>query len=261
MFFSWITRRRRRKLLAASFPDAWEDCLGQNVQHDAGLSPTQKQKLRNGVKIFVAEKHWAGCGGLEMTDEVKVTVAGQACLLLLGIEGEFCFERVKSILVYPDAFYQPSGLQSPYDLVDEDRAASGEAWYGGPVILSWEDVLRGGRRPDDGRNLVLHEFAHQIDALDGEMGGSPPIGSRRQDRRFRDVVGREFRRLEEAVARGRRTLLDDYGATNPAEFFAVATECFFEQPVEMRHRHRELFEVLHDFYRLDPTEWVRQRSP
>jgi Mlc titration factor MtfA (ptsG expression regulator) len=252
--FLWLKKRRRRKLLAKPFPQAWEDVLRRNVPVFECLSREQQQKLRGCIRVFVAEKHWTGCGGLKMSDEIKVTVAGWACLLLLGISGEFYFDRVRSILVYPGAFVQPPQFQGSGGIIDEDRAATGEAWQRGPVILSWEDVLADGRAAGDGRNLVLHEFAHQIDALDGEMGGSPPM-SRRAGQRWKEVVEREFRRLEDAVRRGRPTLLDDYGATNRAEFFAVATECFFEQPAALQRRHGELYDVLRDFYCLDPAAW------
>ena len=191
-----------------------------------------------------------------MTDEIKVTVAAQACLLLLGASGDYCFDNVQTLLVYPGAFLRPPELQSQYGIVDEGMAVHGEAWRRGPVILSWDRVLEDGHYPHDGQNLVLHEFAHQIDALDGDMGGTPPLGSTRQWKRWHDVMEGEFHRLENAVRRGWPTLLDDYGASNRAEFFAVATECFFEQPEPLWQRHPELYDVLRDFYRLNPAEWV-----
>jgi len=256
MLFSWLKKRRRQKLLARPLPWEWEDYLADNVWHYSYLMDDQQWKLRNCLKVFIAEKEWVGCGGLEMSDEVRVTVAGQACLLLLGVDGHFYFDQVKTILVYPGEFSRPAELQRSSWLVDEDQSAWGEAWQGGPVILSWEHVYEDGRYPHDGRNLVLHEFAHQIDALDGEMGGTPPLGSLQAGKRWNDIVSAEFRRLEDAVRRGFPTLLDDYGATNRAEFFAVATECFFEQPEPLMQRHGELYELLRDFYGVDPIQWV-----
>jgi len=257
MFF-WSKKRRRQKLLAESFPQEWQPYLEENVWQYACLVSERRAKLHDCLRIFITEKQWVGCGGMEITDEVRVTIAGQACLLLLGVPGEYCFDHVKSVLVYPSEFTQPPELQNRHWIVDEEQAVLGEAWRSGPVILSWQHVLQEGHCRYDGRNLVLHEFAHQIDALDGEMGGSPPLGYSAEGKHFKHVVEREFLRLEDAVRRRRPTLLDSYGAANRAEFFAVATECFFEQPRPLKQLHPELYEVLAAFYCLDPARWTRQ---
>jgi len=254
VFFSWLKRRRRRKLLAESFPRAWEEHLDRNVGLYNRLPREDQRKLRDCLRIFVAEKHWVGCGGLELTDQIRVTIAAGACILLLGID-DYYFDHLKSVLVYPDAFVQPPEFQSPYGVVDEDRANSGEAWQRGPVILSWEDVLCDALDPGDGRNVVLHEFAHKIDGLDGEMGGTPPLHGAGAKQRWNRVIEREFQRLEDRVSRGKATLLDRYGASNRAEFFAVATECFFEQPVRLQRRHPALYDILRDFYCQHPAAW------
>jgi len=250
LIFSWLKKRRRKKLLAARFPPAWLDVLRKNVRHYAYLSSGDQAKLRGAAVIIAAEKEWVGCNGLEITDEVKITIAAQAGLLLLGGPGRYYFDEVLSILVYPDAFRGEATTDATF----------GEAWPQGPVILSWEHVLHGGKDPRDGLNVVLHEFAHKLDGLEGGMHGTPPLGTRRQYRRWREVAEREYLRLVNRTDRGEITLLNDYGASNRAEFFAVATECFFEQPVEMKHQHPDLYDIFADFYHQDPATWFPGRK-
>ena len=255
MLFSWLKRRRRRRLLAEPFPGEWFQYLEHNVRQYACLRPEQQDRLRELIRIFVAERTWVGCAGFVVTDEVRVTVAAQACLLLLGIEGDWCFDPLRSILVYPDVMALPPEMQKHEVIVDEGLPISGQAWYRGPVILSWPHVLMGGRHPHDGHNVVLHEFAHQIDALSGAMGGTPPLPTRAAHDRWEAVMAREYDALTAAVRRGRRTVLDEYAAASRAEFFAVATEHFFEQPHRVRLHHPELYDLLGMLYRLDPAEW------
>lgn len=252
--FGWFKSRRRKKLLAEPMVPEWLDYLSNNVEYYKSLSEIERSKLCDCMRIIVAEKHWEGCEGLRVTDEMKVTIAAQASLLLLGVEPGYYFDGVQSILVYPRAFSRSGRSRGGMVVDDDDQELLGEAWHGGPIVLSWPDVLRGGRDARDGRNLVLHEFAHHLDGLDGEMGGSPPLATRDQQQRWYRVTEQEYQRLAKHAARGKATLLDHYGASNKAEFFAVATECFFEQPGEMLQRHSELYAILSDFYRQDPAE-------
>jgi MtfA peptidase len=253
MLFSWLKRRRRRQLLAQPFPSEWLDILTSNVAYYHLLADTEQAKLRDDLRVFIAERQWEGCGGLEMTEEIQVTVAAQACLLVLARDIDL-FRRVQTILVYPTGYRAPT--QEPMGgetYLESESARLGEAHYGGPVILSWDEVLEGGRHPGGGSNLVLHEFAHQLDMLDGSMDGTPPLDSRKQARRWRKVMSMEFRRLSRADAVGRTSLLDPYGLTNEAEFFAVATETFFDQPGPLRDEHPELYDLLREYYRQDPA--------
>jgi Mlc titration factor MtfA (ptsG expression regulator) len=260
MIFAWLKRRRRSKLLAEPFPAAWRDILHRNVVHYRYLTAREQARLREDVRIFVAEKYWEGCGGLVLNDEIKVTIAGQACLLVLGMEHNY-FDRVQSILVYPAGYVYPGkddGLGGPVQ--PEGEARLGEAWYRGPVILSWADVQKDGREPQAGHNLVVHEFAHQLDMLDGVINGTPPLGSAAERARWKEVMTAEYRRLVEECGRGRATLLDQYGATDEAEFFAVATECFFDRPAPMRQRHPQLYDLLRDYYYQDPAARFAHRQ-
>jgi hypothetical protein len=183
-----------------------------------------------------------------------VTIAGQACLLLLGVEGYY-FDSLKSVLVYPGAFTRPADMPGSYGGIHEDVPLHGESWERGPIVLSWERVLRSGHNTHNECNLVLHEFAHFLDGLDGRADGTPPLETRSQYRTWHRITEEAYRRLLRSSQRGQATLLDHYGATNHAEFFAVATECFFERPVAMRRRHAALYEILQRFYHQDPAVW------
>jgi Mlc titration factor MtfA (ptsG expression regulator) len=252
--FDWFKRRARNRILATPFPDDWGGILGRNVKHYILLSEAGQAKLRDDLRVLLAEKHWEGCGGLAITDEVKVTIAAQASLLLVGFRERY-FETVESILVYPDAFIAPDHTEigEGLELVGES-SNEGEAWYRGPVVLSWPDALAGGRCESGGRNLVVHEFAHQLDMENGDWNdGTPLLSSRAEYERWQQVMQGEYERLVRDCRRGRSTLLDCYGATDIEEFFAVAAECFIQQPSQMQHRHPKLYELLRDFFRQDPA--------
>lgn len=257
--FSIFRSSRRKKLLAEPFPVAWLEVLEQNVGHYALLPAELQQRLRDATRILVSERTFVGASGLVLTDEMKVTVAAQAALLLLGVN-DYYFDRLGEIFLYPRRVkaaltsYQHR-LHSGIGFVDEDAINLGEAWHDRRVRLSWPDVLRGGRDPQDGMNLVLHEFAHHLDGLDGDMGGLPPQETRAKKDRWEAVIDQEYSRLLHDVERGHDTLLDPYGAENKAEFFAVATECFYEQPRELQQEHPDLYAILRDFYKVDPAEW------
>jgi Mlc titration factor MtfA (ptsG expression regulator) len=254
MLFGWLERRRRRQLLAAPFPADWVDHLRLNVAVYQFLTAAEQARLRDDLRVFVAEKWWEGCGGLTLSDEVRVAIAAQACLLLLGVEHDY-YKHVRTILVYPSAYRSPDGQVGPDGVVREGIGRLGEAWHRGPVVLAWDEVRAGGQNHRDGRNVVMHEFAHQLDFLDGLNDGTPPLRDAEQYREWQRVMTGEFDRLRADVERGRATLLDSYGATDPAEFFAVATECFFEKPRQMQERHSDVYAVLRGYYCQDPACW------
>lgn len=249
--FAWFTKRRRRKLLAATLPENSRKLLRQNVWQYSLLPRDLQTKLENCVKVFVAEKYWEGCNGLQISELMKLTIAGQASLLLLGTD-DYYFEGVRTLLIYPRSFRRKSRQGW---IVDEDQHNAGEAWQGGPIVLSWADV-RKGNHAADGQNVVVHEFAHHLDGLDGEMGGSPPFDHADDQKRWYEVLQHEYQTLRQAAQAGQWTLLDYYGATNQAEFFAVASEFFFELPVELQQAHPELYELLTRLYKIDPRQWM-----
>ena len=252
--FDWLLRpirhARRASLLEQPFPTEWEPYIARLPFFQA-LDDRGRGRVRDDLRVLVAEKNWEGCGGFTLTDEVRVTIAAQASLLLLNIEHEY-YRHVTSILVYPAA-YRTIPQRGADGVVREGQANLGEAWRRGPVVLSWDDAKRGALDPGDGHNLVFHEFAHKLDMLDGAADGTPPIADRALFDRWVETMTREFRALREDSARGRATVLDTYGATNPAEFFAVATECFFEKSRQLAQRHPALYELLRAYYHQDPA--------
>jgi len=253
--FGWLTERRRKRLLDEPFPAAWDAVIDDNVALARRLDAEQRQRLRELVQVFVAEKHWEGCGGLELTDEIRVTIAAQACFLLLGREHAL-YADVESILVYPDSVVAPAREPGIFERGGQvvDPAGTpilGQAHLRGPVILAWDDVLAGGRGRGK-RNLVFHELAHKIDMVDGTIDGTPPLPDRADRKTWAEVCSEVFLELRDRVEDGKRTFLDEYGATNEAEFFAVATEAFFMRPDDLHEAHPQLFDVLADFYRFDP---------
>lgn len=261
MILNWFRHRRRAKILAAPFPESWNELIRCNVMHDQYLTREQQQRLRQMVQVFVAEKNWEGCGGLTLTDEIRVTIAAQACLLVVGMEDYLFFDHVLSILVYPTGYVAQGTHISRAGLVLEGgQPRLGEAWWRGPVILSWSDARSGGRMEAPGHNLVLHEFAHQLDMMNGRIcDGTPLLKTAGQVERWVFVLEPEFNRLVDQCRRGHRGFLDCYGATNPAEFFAVITETFFERSEALRMHLPDAYNVLRDFYRLDPAEWFHEQ--
>ncbi|MFH1730981.1 MAG: M90 family metallopeptidase [Planctomycetota bacterium] len=256
MIFRWLRNRRRRKILAGPFPDDWIKILKGNVWQYASLSNPEQAKLRDDLRLFIAEKHWEGCGGFDLTDEVRVTIAAYACLLGLGLDPD-SYGHVMTILVYPEDYFAPERTYADGGLVrDELNNRAGEAWMRGPVILSWADVLSSGRDRGRGGNLVIHEFAHQLDMLNHEVDGTPPLRDGARIPEWREVMANEYDEFVRRVERGRRMLLDPYGATNIGEFFAVVTECFFEMPVRLQHDEPLLYAMFREYYGQDPAAWL-----
>ncbi len=258
---SLFTRRRRRKLLESPTPAHWRQILDRNVPGLRALPEGQLETLLALTRVFLEEKNFEGAGGLEMTDEVRVTIAAQACLLLLGRSDDVCGARVypalQSIVVYPDEYVAPLEEYQPDGTVyDGPEERSGESWSQGAVAISWADAMAGAADPADGDNVVLHEFAHQLDEETGESNGVPPLPSPGAHAEWARVMTREYDEFVRRVDRNKRVLLDEYAAEDPAEFFAVATEFFFEKPRALRSKHPDLYEQLSSFYHQDPAEWT-----
>lgn len=236
-------------------PDAWEEFCRRGVAHYARLDDAERAQLARFIRIFIRKKTWEGCGGLAIDDEIRVTVACLAGLLVLGLP-HVHYRNVRSILVYPSAVVAPERRPSAFEVPDRPVTTGipilGEAQLRGPVILVWDAVRHQARHPEAGHNVVYHEFAHKLDMLDGGADGTPPL-ERGKLARWVEVCERAFSKLRERVAAGRPTFLDAYGATNEAEFFAVATEHFFDEPAAMQRKEPELYALLRDFYRQDPA--------
>lgn len=215
------------------------------------LSEDEQAELRKLIQVFLAEKRFEGCGGQRITDEIRVTIAAQACILLLNREHDY-YAGLHSILVYPSAYVAPAKFMDEVGVIhegDEDRL--GEAWLRGSVILAWDEVRQDAYDIHDGFNVTLHEFAHQLDQQDGSFDGAPLLGKPSHYRSWARVLMKEYQALGQAAERGQETLIDQYGATEPAEFFAVVTEAFFEMPDALNEEHPELYAELKKFYRQD----------
>ncbi len=239
--------------MATTPPQGWGAILHRNVPHFERLSRVDRTELLGKMQVFLAEKKFEGCKGFEVTEEVRVTIAAQACVLLLHRETDF-FPDLETILVYPQAYVAPSRRVGPDGVVIEGpEARQGESWSHGVVVLSWHDVRHGAADINDGHNLVFHEFAHQLDSEYGDGDGAPALPRRSMYIAWARVLGQEFAELTEDVAQHRRSLIDAYGATNPAEFFAVVTEVFFEKPRQLRRQHPALYAQLQAFYLQDPA--------
>ncbi|MCZ6602225.1 MAG: zinc-dependent peptidase [Planctomycetota bacterium] len=239
---------RRLRFLAGPFPDAWKVWARKAIPAYDRLTEQERIKLQDDIRLFVGEKHWEGCGGLDLTDEIRVTISAQACLLVLGLDYGL-FDRVQSILIYPESFRFPHSEANS----DPEPALCGLARYRGEVLLSWADIVEDNEHPEDGLSVVLHEFTHKLDARDGKFDGTPPLESREQVRRWTEVMTEAYDGLLAAADRKEETLLDPYGTQDEAEFLAVATECFFVLPTELRSQHADLYGLLRDYFRQDPA--------
>ncbi len=250
--FGLSRKEQRAKIQAQPFPPEWSWIMAKTVPIYARLSELDKSELRSLIQVFLAEKVFEGCAGQEITDEIRVTIAAQACLLLLRRDADV-YPKLVTILVYPSAYVSTMPRHSPQGIVSEGpEGRLGEAWTAGVVVLSWDDVKLGASDVRDGHNVVFHEFAHQLDTEDGSADGAPVLPRRDLYSAWARVLGEEYDELRKAAQTGKKSVLDTYGATEPAEFFAVATEAFFEKPVPLKKKHPELYEELKTYYGQDP---------
>ena len=247
-------RWREQRILGRPFPAAWLSILEAGLPVYSLLAEKEQARLRKLVQKFIASKRFYGCAGLVITDEMRVTIAAQACLLLINKSGSI-YHKLASVLVYPTAFrverdqHRPDGTVA---LGEQDLL--GESWSSGKVVLSWDDVEKGVGDFSDGHNVVLHEFAHQLDAESGGTNGAPPL-RRNSYKTWATVFADNFQDLQARSLHRHETVMDEYGATNPAEFFAVATEAFFEKPYQLYARRPELYRELENYYQVDARSW------
>ena len=245
---------RERQVLKKPFPENWLLIVKHRLPFFDKFEETKKEQLLNSIKLFLVRKNFYGCAGLEINDEMRVTIAAEACLLLLNRKTDI-YPGLKHILVYPHAFKAQHQQLNPDGTISEmEHGLLGESWGNGKVILSWDDVEFGVENFKDGHNVVLHEFSHQLDNESGVTNGAPVL-RKNSYQTWATVLSGEFQNLIEASDNHHKAVMDYYGATNPAEFFAVATETFFEKPKQMSKRHPELFEELRTYYCVDPRKW------
>jgi Mlc titration factor MtfA (ptsG expression regulator) len=259
LLLAWgLPRWRLRRALARPLSPSQLAIIERNVSQYRGMPAPLREQLQGLVKRFLHEKTFVGCAGLEVTEEMRVTIAAQACLLLLNRTTDV-YPGLHAVLVYPGAFLVPRKQVDPGGVVTETRQdLLGESWGDGRVILSWDHVRRAGHDPEGAQNVVLHEFAHQLDSESGSTNGAPILGSSASYRRWSETLARDFELLRRDTYYGYRDVLDPYGASSPAEFFAVATESFFEQPHALAARHPELYAEFQRYFRTDPRDWFPQ---
>lgn len=248
-------RYKRKKIDTTPFPAPWLHIVRRNLPIYKRMWPDQQRELRQLIKRFVDSKDFVGCAGQSITDEIRITIAAHACLLLVG-RPNHQYQDLRSILVYPSGFKVSHEKHDEFGLVTAgEHFLIGESWSNGKLILAWDSVQASVRDFADGHNVVLHEFAHQLDHESGVTNGAPLLYHKGAYGDWARIFSEEFNQLQEASAADQHTLIDTYGASNPAEFFAVVTETFYERPHELSARHSALFEQLKSYYRVDPREW------
>lgn len=241
---------RRAQCLKLQFTDAERQELIEDFPTFGRLPESIRLELEGIMHVFMAEKSFEACGGLEeVTGHMRRVVAAEACLLLVNRRHNF-YRKLRSILIYPTA-YKAQNEHGGEDV------RLGESWTSGSVILAWDSVVSGGRNQEDGSNVSIHEFAHQLDQEDGVGDGVPVlVNGRGAYREWAGIFSKAFEKFQRKVEKGRRTVIDSYGATNPAEFFAVATETFYEKPKQLREHYPDVYQQLCNYYHVDPAEWL-----
>jgi len=246
-FYPDIKKRNHRKeVVKQAFSDIFAAILEKQLHYYSSLSEELKLRLHKKIQVFLDEIRFEGCGGQEITDIIRLTIAGQASMLLLSDDDSY-FNILQVVLVYPSAYVAKTA--NPDGSVEES-VRLGESWVSGTVVLAWDEVLQGIQNTSDGQDVVLHEFAHQLDQESGSGNGAPLLKGRTSYASWARVLGRDYKELKKRSKNFKKTLLDRYGATNPAEFFAVATETFFEKPEKMQEKHPELYAELKKYYGL-----------
>ncbi|MEO0843628.1 MAG: M90 family metallopeptidase [Cyanobacteria bacterium J06643_5] len=250
-----LINQKRKRIKNRQFPPLWNSIIENNLSIYPQLSPTERRRLQGHIQVFLLEKQFIGCNGLQVTEEMKVIIAAVACLLLLNERGKY-FPKLRSILIYPTAYFTKETTFSGKYVVEEKPVVRlGESWSKDQLILSWQHIKQDTLNWKDGQNIILHEFAHQLDQEEGKVEGVPILKSNSDYSNWSKVMTQEYKQLCEDVEQGRETVMYGYGATRPAEFFSVATETFFEKPQQLQKKHPELYQLFQNYYQLDPIQW------
>lgn len=253
----WFRRfrlSRRKRLLSSPLPQGWEDVLAKRVRLYRVMPSDLRRQLHGLMNLFLHEKQFVGCNGLQVSDEMRAVIAAQACMLLLNRDTG-CYPGFQTVYVYPGSYIAREKRSDGLLETVETDVRAGEAWHRGPVVLSWQDICEDAGDPGDGLNVVLHEFAHKLDEENDSHDGLPVLGDPAQYETWARVLSEEFDALRARVDRDEAGVIDDYGAESPSEFFAVVTEAFFERPRELHRQHPALYGELRKFYKVDPGKW------
>ena len=248
-----LIRKRRRHLMALRLDDVRRESIAKDFPIFGRLPKDLSDELEGLMHVFMDEKSFEPCGDLEsVTDHMRHVISAQACLLLVNRKHDF-YRKLRSILIYPTA-YRAKNQHGQHDV------RLGESWHSGSVVLAWESVIAGGQNQEDGHQVTIHEFAHQLDQADGAADGLPELSTAGCYRQWSLVFNRAFDRFQRRLEKGKRPVIDPYGATNPAEFFAVATETFYEKPEKLQTHYPELYQQLSYYYQVDPLCWRKPSS-
>ncbi|WP_125560007.1 M90 family metallopeptidase [Pseudoalteromonas rubra] len=221
------------------------------------MTDHDRARLERHIVWFLGEKRLLGRDGLKTNRAMALIIAADACLLVLNQRWPL-YPNVKEILLYPSSYYAGQNNRDSAGLVSFHTVVrQGESWPGGTLVLSWHDVLEGNRLPEDGHNLVFHEFAHQLDQQTGQTNGTPRLPKGMSYKKWGEVLSRAYQQLKTQLAYHMPHVVHEYGATNEAEFFAVITETFIEKPLQLKQENPELFYLLSDYYRFDPRDWIK----
>ena len=246
---------QRNKIGSRPFKKQWRKIIQKRMPYFRQMPTDLQLQLKHHIQVFLAEKTFIGCNGVKITDEIRVTVAAQACLLLLNRKTDY-YPKLQTILIYPRAFVKEhQGLNVDGVQFIQRNTLAGESWDFGKVVLSWQDTIDGASIAGDGRNVVIHEFAHQLDQESGKANGAPILTKGQSYQAWSDAFSVQYKQLKVRASRGEESLFDSYGATNPAEFFAVATEVFFEQSRQFNAEYPTLYQQLQQYYQVNPIHW------
>ena len=249
----WSKRRLRRKLLASALSADQRAIVKSSVPLIRKLPASLQQVLEGKIALFLHQIEFFGCDGLDVTEEMRLSIAAQACLLVVNTETWYV--NLRTVLIYPGAFKSRRAEHNGYVVTERETVRTGESWARGPVILSWADAELGARDETDGHNVVFHEFAHQLDDLSGHTDGVPVLDKAQGYAQWERVFVTAFKTHCRKIEAGHRTVFDAYGATGPEEFFAVAVETFFERPAELQSEEAGVYRQLASLFQLDPSSW------
>lgn len=237
------------------FLPEWNTILTNHFPMYTRLDEKFQEELKNKVKVFINEKTFQGCQGLEITDKVKIIIAAQACILILNRETTY-YPKLKTIYIYPSSYFSKNVTVQNGIVSTNTQTRLGESWNSGELVLAWDASIHGATNMFDGHNVVFHEFAHQLDQEDGAADGAPILKNGSSYASWARILGEEYNRLKDKKKRKKKSVLNKYGSTHPAEFFAVASETFFEKPRQLKSKHPELYEELKSYYNVNPIEWM-----
>lgn len=252
-YWFWNARKVKQALLAKPLTNQQRNILKEAVPLYARVPIELREKLDGKINLFLHQVEFHGCNGLDVTEEMQLTIAAQACILIAN--KDMWYKNLRTILIYPGAFQSRRATRDGYIITEKTTVRIGESWSRGPVILSWAHASEGAFMDTDGHNVVLHEFAHQIDDLSGYTNGVPILSPDQKFDNWAHAFNAAYARLVEDVESGRKTVLDPYGATAPEEFFAVVVELFFERPLDLKTEEPEIYAQLQQFFQLEPATW------